>query len=65
MLNPDDAEAAKAKGRSVIIIAHRLSTIADAHSIIVMDRGRIVETGSHDELLAHENGLFARLHQLS
>jgi len=41
-----------AEGRTVIAIAHRLSTVRDADQIVVLDRGRIVERGSHDELLA-------------
>ena len=41
-----------AENRTTLTIAHRLSTIADAHQIIVMDRGRIVERGTHHELLA-------------
>jgi ATP-binding cassette subfamily B protein len=40
------------ENRTSFVIAHRLSTIRDAHSILVMDHGRIVEQGSHDELLA-------------
>lgn len=48
------------EGKTVIAIAHRLSTIAAMDRLIVMDQGRIVEQGSHAELLA-ENGLYARL----
>ena len=48
------------EGKTVIAIAHRLSTIAAMDRLIVMDKGQIVESGSHAELLAH-NGLYARL----
>jgi subfamily B ATP-binding cassette protein HlyB/CyaB len=53
--------AAICKGRTVIIIAHRLSSVRAAHRIIAMDKGRIVESGSHDELLKKPQGLYAYL----
>ena len=52
------------KGRTVLIIAHRLSAVRDAHRIVVMERGQIVEAGSPAELLTRPAGHFARLHQL-
>ncbi len=52
------------QGRTVIIIAHRLSAVRGADRIIVIDRGQIVEQGTHAELLAHEAGHYARLHRL-
>lgn len=65
-LDPDneaavqDALAALAAGKTVIVIAHRLNTIAGAQQILVLDRGRIVERGTHDQLLAR-GGLYARM----
>lgn len=52
-----------AHGRTTLVIAHRLSTIVDADLIIVMDKGRIVERGRHEALLAHD-GLYAQLWRL-
>ena len=51
------------KDRTSFVIAHRLSTVRKADAIVVMDRGRIVDIGRHDELLAR-GGLYTRLHDL-
>ena len=56
----ETALAAVAEGRTVIIIAHRLSTAERADRVVVMDRGRVVETASHDELVA-QGERYARL----
>ena len=58
-----DALAKVMQGRTSIIIAHRLSTIEHCDRIIVMRRGRVVEEGSHRQLL-NQNGYYARLHRL-
>jgi len=52
-------------GRTVLVIAHRLSTIAKADRIIVMQNGRIVESGTHGELARTEGGLYARLQRMN
>jgi ATP-binding cassette subfamily B multidrug efflux pump len=49
-------------GRTCIVIAHRLATIRDADRIVVLQQGRILEQGSHDELMKHEGGLYAHLY---
>jgi ATP-binding cassette subfamily B protein len=50
------------KGRSSLVIAHRLSTILAADKILVLDKGQLVEQGTHDELLAN-NGLYKTLYE--
>ena len=52
------------KGKTSILIAHRLSTIKNADRIIVMEKGNIVEIGSHKELLENENGDYSQLHKI-
>ena len=51
------------KGRTSLVIAHRLSTIEHADRVVAMDAGRVIEQGTHAELLAH-GGLYARLHAM-
>ncbi|HEY5932766.1 MAG TPA: ATP-binding cassette domain-containing protein, partial [Nitrospira sp.] len=51
------------KNRTTLVIAHRLSTIQNADRIIVLDRGALVEMGSHDELL-RQGGAYRRLHAM-
>ena len=49
------------EGRTVLIIAHRLSTIKNANMVAVLDRGKIIECGKHEELLAKPDGIYRKL----
>lgn len=52
------------QGRTTIVIAHRLSTVVNADHIVVMEAGRVVEEGRHNDLIAIKNGIYARFYQL-
>jgi subfamily B ATP-binding cassette protein MsbA len=60
----EEALAELLHGRTTLLIAHRLSTVRRAHRVVVLDAGAVVEEGTHETLLAHPGGLFARLHEL-
>jgi ABC-type multidrug transport system fused ATPase/permease subunit len=51
-------------GRTSFVIAHRLSTIRKADKIIVIDKGHVIESGTHEELIQAENGLYRSLSRL-
>jgi subfamily B ATP-binding cassette protein MsbA len=50
--------------RTTFVIAHRLSTIRNATNILVLDRGRIIQQGTHDKLIAEESGLYKKLYEM-
>ena len=52
------------QGKTTIMIAHRLSTLRDADQLIVIERGRVAECGTHSQLLERENGIYKKLYDL-
>jgi len=51
------------RGRTTFIIAHRLSTVRKADKIMVFEKGKIVETGTHAELITREGGVYRKLYE--
>lgn len=62
--NIQNSLTALQKGRTTIAIAHRLSTLRDADVLAVIDKGRVVEFGTHAELIAIPDGTYKRLYDL-
>lgn len=56
-----DALRRATTGRTSIVIAHRLSTVMDADEILVLDQGRLVERGTHEELISKSNSYYNKL----
>lgn len=56
-----EALQALGKGKTVVVVAHRLTTVQDADLIVVLDDGRVVEQGTHDELIARKHGRYSEL----
>ena len=56
---------ALSRDRTVLVIAHRLNTLRNADRILVMDGGSVVESGTYEELVSREGGLFRRLNEIA